>query len=245
MKTRPIVYGINAVDSLLRRSPERIEALYLQAELGQKRMGRIQSSIARSPVEADRCSAQDLEKLTGTRKHQGVAARVTESIRMMEAEALDFIQTLTGPLILVLDGVQDPRNFGACLRTAEAAGVDLVVVARSRNVGYTPVVSKVAAGAAELQPVAEVANLSRFLGTLQESGIRLLGACDDAPQSLFDTRLTGPLAMVLGGEGKGLRRLTRERCAELVHLPMCGAVESLNVSVAAGICLYEALRQRR
>jgi len=163
---------------------------------------------------------------------------------MNEVKAREYVQKLTEPLILVLDGIEDPRNFGACLRTAEAAGVDLVVTARNRNVGFTPAVSKVASGAAELQPVAQVGNLARFIEFLKGEGIWLVGTDEDAPGTLFEADLTGPVAVVVGSEGRGLRRLTRERCDLLVRLPMLGAVESLNVSVATGICLYECLRQR-
>jgi 23S rRNA (guanosine2251-2'-O)-methyltransferase len=147
-------------------------------------------------------------------------------------------------MLLVLDGIQDPRNFGACLRTADAAGVDLVVTARNRNVGFTPAVSKVASGAAEVQPAAQVGNLVRFLDTLKDQGLWIVGADETAVDTLFDIDLNRSVAIVLGSEGKGLRRLTRERCDMLMRLPMHGAVESLNVSVAAGICLYECLRQR-
>ena len=158
--------------------------------------------------------------------------------------ALDLLRDLTDPLILVLDGVEDPRNYGACLRTADAAGVDLVVVGRSRGVAMTPVVSKVASGAAETQTVARVANIARFLKALRDFDIWIVGADERGGTGLFEANLTGPLALVLGAEGKGLRRLTREHCDTLVSLPMRGAVESLNLSVAAGVCLYEALRQR-
>jgi 23S rRNA (guanosine2251-2'-O)-methyltransferase len=239
-----IVHGINAVLTMLRRGTNRIEAVYLQEDLGVNRMARLADQLANSPVEIRRCNADELERMVGTAKHQGVAALIHVLAPMKEAEAREHVQNLTDPLILVLDGIQDPRNFGACLRTAEAAGVDLVVVARNRNVGFTPVVSKVASGAAELQPVAQVGNLVRFIDFLKGQGIWLIGADADAPGTLFEAKLTGPVAAVIGSEGGGLRRLTRERCDLLVRLPMHGAVESLNVSVATGICLYECLRQR-
>ncbi|HHQ15049.1 MAG TPA: 23S rRNA (guanosine(2251)-2'-O)-methyltransferase RlmB, partial [Chromatiales bacterium] len=197
---------------------------------------------SRWPVKS--CDAGELTRLTGTAKHQGIAARVTAAVMLDEAEARQRVQALDDCLLLVLDGVQDPRNFGACLRTADAAGVDLVVVGRSRNVGITPVVSKVAAGATETQPVASVGNLARFLGWLGEAGVFVAGLAGEATDSLYSADLRGPLALVLGAEARGLRRLTRERCSALFRLPMIGGVESLNVSVAAGVSLYEARRQR-
>jgi 23S rRNA (guanosine2251-2'-O)-methyltransferase len=245
MSGKHVIYGINAVATLLRRSPERAEVVYLQQDLGAKRLARLSDPIKRSGVGVRRVSESELEKLTQTAKHQGVAALAVESVRLQEVEAKRLIQGLDRALILVFDGIQDPRNFGACLRTADAAGVDLVVTARSRTVSYTPVVSKVAAGAAESQPVVEVANLVRFLEFLKDQGICLVGASADGSATLFDLELTGPLAVVLGAEGKGLRRLTRECCDYLVSLPMSGVVDSLNVSVAAGICLYESVRQRK
>ena len=147
-------------------------------------------------------------------------------------------------MLLVLDSIQDPRNYGACLRTADATGADLVVTARNRNVGFTPAVSKVASGAAEVQPAAEVGNLVRFLDFLKDHGIWVIGTDATAEGSVFEVDLVRPVAFVVGSEGRGLRRLTRERCDLLVRLPMFGIVESLNVSVAAGVCLYECRRQR-
>ncbi|MDJ0928955.1 MAG: 23S rRNA (guanosine(2251)-2'-O)-methyltransferase RlmB [Gammaproteobacteria bacterium] len=237
-----VIYGLHAVGRLLKSDRERVLEVYLQQGLGRKRLARL-GRIGK--VLVTECLADELEQLTGTNKHQGVAARIVSSTELTEAEARAMVTTLDDPVILVLDGVQDPRNFGACLRTADAAGVDLVVAGRSRNVGLTPVVSKVAAGAAEVQPVALVANLARFLGFLSDEDINIVGLAGEAEASIFDCELTGPLALVLGAEESGLRRLTREHCDQLVGLPMLGAVESLNVSVAAGICLYEARRQRR
>ena len=151
---------------------------------------------------------------------------------------------VAAPLILILDSIQDPRNFGACLRTAESAGVDLVVVPRSRSVEMTPTVSKVASGAAETQKIARVTNLARFMRELQQLGIRLMGTDDEGDGSLYEHDVTGSIALVMGAEGTGMRRLTREHCDFTVNLPMLGTVESLNLSVATGVCLYEIIRQR-
>jgi 23S rRNA (guanosine2251-2'-O)-methyltransferase len=240
-----IVHGINAVAAVLRRGAERIETVYLQDNLGAKRMSRLTDQLDASGVEVTKCDEGRLEELVGTSKHQGVAAVIREMPPMDEAAARDYVQRLENPLMLVLDSVQDPRNFGACLRTADAAGVDLVVTARNRNVGFTPAVSKVASGAAETQPVAQVGNLARFLDFLKTNGVWVIGADESAPTTVYDVDMNRSVALVLGSEGQGLRRLTRERCDLLVRLPMLGAVESLNVSVAAGICLYECLRQRQ
>ena len=238
-----LIYGVQAVRSVLRRCPERVLEVYADAGLGDKRRARVPELDAlAAPLQAvDRAT---LDRLCKGGMHQGLAARVEAQEPLTEAAAKDLVCGLSNPLLLLLDGVQDPRNFGACLRTANAAGVDLVVVGRNRNVGLTPVVSKVAAGAAEIQPVAAVANLARFMAFLRDSGTFIIGADDAAPAELHMADLRGPLAMVTGAEGEGLRRLTRERCDLLVRIPMRGSVESLNVAVAAGVCLYEALRQR-
>jgi 23S rRNA (guanosine2251-2'-O)-methyltransferase len=238
-----LIYGMQAVRSVLRRQPQRVLALYIDRELGGSRRSRLpELDSADLPVEwVDRPT---LERLCAGGKHQGVAVRVRGTEPLGEAQAKDLVRSLPAPLLLLLDGVQDPRNFGACLRTADAAGVDLVIASRNRSVGLTPVVSKVAAGAAENQPVAMVANLARFMIFLRDAGVRLVGADESAGTVLHEAGLRGPLGLVLGAEGEGLRRLTRERCDELVRIPMHGSVESLNVAVAAGVCLFEALRQR-
>ena len=237
-----ITFGVQAVRTALLRG--RVERVYLLEGLGQKRLGRLSADIARFGAPVTLCPARELERLTGSTKHQGVAAAVTGTGTLSEREAQELVRSLATPLLLVLDGIQDPRNFGAILRTADAAGVDLVVTARNRNVGMTPAVSKVASGAAEAQPVAEVGNLARFLAFMAEAGVRIVGTDDAAEATLYDQDLTGPLALVMGAEGEGMRRLTREHCEVLVSLPMRGVVGSLNVAVAAGVCLFEAGRQR-
>ena len=242
--TERILYGIITVRQALNKSSSQLLRIYLQDDLGRKRLARLADEIRAQTVVVENKSAHELEQLTGTDKHQGVAAVLVADGPLDDHAALDLLRDLTDPLILVLDGVEDPRNYGACLRTADAAGVDLVVVGRSRGVAMTPVVSKVASGAAETQTVARVANIARFLKALRDFDIWIVGADERGGTGLFEANLTGPLALVLGAEGKGLRRLTREHCDTLVSLPMRGAVESLNLSVAAGVCLYEALRQR-
>ncbi|MBS0395808.1 MAG: 23S rRNA (guanosine(2251)-2'-O)-methyltransferase RlmB, partial [Proteobacteria bacterium] len=183
--------------------------------------------------------------LAGGGVHQGVVARVAPLAPLAEDELLMRLGGGTRPpLLLVLDGVQDPHNLGACLRTADGAGVDAVIVPRDRASGLTAVVRKVAAGAAETVPFTQVTNLARFLRALKEQGVWVVGADGEAEALHTAADLTGPVALVLGAEGTGMRRLTREQCDLVVRLPMLGAVESLNVSVAAGVLLYEVLRQR-
>jgi 23S rRNA (guanosine2251-2'-O)-methyltransferase len=240
-----IVYGINSVEQAIFRPAGRLLRVYLQDSLGRQRIARLSKALASRSVPIEHVSAAELEALTGTAKHQGVAALLSSLELMDEGAALEFLAGVENPLILVLDSIEDPRNFGACLRTADGAGVNLVVSGRSRGVDMTPVVSKVASGAAETLPMARVANLARFLKALRDSGVWIVGTDGAADTVVYDANLTGALALVLGGEGKGMRRLTRDHCDVLVRLPMQGSVSSLNVSVAAGVCLYEALRQRR
>jgi 23S rRNA (guanosine2251-2'-O)-methyltransferase len=239
-----IIYGINTVQQALGRKSSGLLRVYLQQGLGQKRLKRFADELREHSVAVEQVSSDELEALTGTSKHQGVAAAIENTGPMDDHQALEYLEALDNPLVLVLDSLEDPRNYGACLRTANGAGVDLVVSGRSRGVDITPVVSKVASGAAESQPIARVANLARFLKALQDLNIWIVGTDEAAPATLFESNLTGSIAIVMGAEGQGLRRLTREGCDSLVKLPMKGSVESLNISVAAGICLYEAVRQR-
>ena len=241
--TQRVLYGIHAVRQLLLSRADSVECVYLQADLGAEREARLAEVLSRA-VRVRRVPADELERLTGTSKHQGVAATATVSGPLSEAAARELLAAFERPLVLVLDGVQDPRNFGACLRAADGAGADLVVVARNRNVDLTPVVSKVAAGAAESQGIAQVGNLVRFLDSIKGQGLWIVGADAEATSSLYELDLSVGTALVLGGEGEGMRRLTRETCDHLVSLPMRGAVSSLNVAVAAGIFLYECVRQR-
>lgn len=238
-----LVYGVHPVRQLLLARPDAVERVYLQADLGEERRARL-VEVLQKAARITTVSADELERLTGTTKHQGVAALAVETGPLSEGAARDLLARVDKPLVLVLDGVQDPRNFGACLRTADAAGAHLVVVARHRNVDVTPVVSKVAAGAAESQPIVQVSNLVRFLEVMKAQGLWIVGTDDAAATSLYDVDLTTGIALVLGAEGEGLRRLTSERCDHRVKLPMLGTVSSLNVAVATGICLYECLRQR-
>jgi 23S rRNA (guanosine2251-2'-O)-methyltransferase len=240
-----IVCGINPVRQLVRLRARDVSRAWIQSDLGRERRQRLADALAALPVPATPVSAEDLDRITGGARHQGIALEYQDTGPLTEASARELVAGLERPLILALDGVQDPRNFGACLRTAEAAGVDLVVVARHRNVDLTPTVSKVAAGAAESQAIVQVGNLVRFLESVKQAGVWVVGLDEAADQSLYDLDLVRGTALVMGAEGEGLRRLTRETCDFLASLPMAGRVESLNVAVAAGVCLYECVRQRR
>ena len=243
------VYGIHAVDSLLRQNPKTVQQLLLQVGREDKRIAGLRDLAQNQGVAVSREPKAGLDKLVGGR-HQGAVALVlgegaSDSNLWVEAELLTHVENKAGPaLILVLDGVTDPHNLGACLRSADAAGVDAVVVPKDNAADLTPVVRKVACGAAEVVPFVRVTNISRTLQALQERGVWLFGTEGEAEKSLYDNDLTTSLALVMGAEGKGMRRLTRERCDHLIHLPMAGSVSSLNVSVATGIFLFEAVRQR-
>ena len=241
-------YGIHAVRALLTRHPQRVRQLWLgDGREAAPRLQELRELAAVAGVVTQAADEQALDRLAGGERHQGVVAEVIPRAGDPETQLEEALEALgdTPALMLVLDGVTDPHNLGACLRSADAAGVAAVVVPRDRAAGLTPVVRKVAAGAAESVPLVAVVNLARTLRELKERGLRLVGTADGAPRTIYDVDLTGPTVLVLGSEGEGLRRLTREACDELVAIPMAGAVESLNVSVAAGVALFEAVRQRR
>ncbi len=240
------VYGVHAVASLLASRPQTVEALLVSSS-SEQRLAGVLEQARHAGIVIERLSRSELDGLLPHARHQGVAARTPGSSCELPERALgDFLAALDEPaLLLVLDGVQDPHNLGACLRSADAAGVHAVILPRDRAAGITPVVHKVACGAVQTMPVFRVTNLARTLRALRAAGIWLFGASGDAGQSLYEADLQGPVALVLGSEGSGLRRLTRELCDYMVAIPMAGAVASLNVSVAAGVLLFEAVRQRR
>ncbi len=239
-------YGIHSVRVMLTRSPQRIRRLLLASAREDARLGEIRALAQRAGVQVAPADVATLDKLADGGRHQGVVAELQAQAGDPETQLEQALEAAgASPLLLVLDGVQDPHNLGACLRSADAAGVAAVIAPRDRAAGLTPVARKVAAGAAESVPFVSVVNLARTLRDLKERGVWLVGTADDAEQTLYDVDLTGPTAIVLGSEGEGMRRLTRETCDQLVSIPMAGAVESLNVSVATGVVLYEAVRQRR
>lgn len=239
--------GLHVVRSLLATRPESIRNVYLAMERHDERIDGIARLAQAAGIPVVSRVRAELDRLQPGIRHQGVIARLeTRATALGERDLDPFLAGLAGPaLLLVLDGVQDPHNLGACLRSADAAGVDALIVPRDRAAGITPVVRKVASGAAETVPVFTVTNLARVLRILKQAGVWLYGASDAADSLYYEADFTMPAALVLGGEGKGLRRLTRELCDALVAIPMAGRVDSLNVSVAAGILLFEVVRQRR
>ena len=241
-----LLIGIHAVRSALKSAPGDIEWLRMAVDSKNKRLLDIESRAHGSGIKVIKTKLNELDKMSAQQRHQGVIAGFKASNLATEGQLDHFLDAIeTTPLVLVLDGVQDPHNLGACLRTADAAGVNLVVICKDQSVGITPVVRRAASGAAETMPVVQATNLARVLRALKQRGIWLAGTSDEATGDLYSTDLTGPLALVMGSEGGGMRRLTRELCDYLVIIPMAGQVESLNVSVATGICLYEINRQRR
>ena len=238
------VYGLHAVRALLERHPERIRGVHLAAHRDDPRVRQIEALAHAAGRPVRRIEAQALRARLGDVAHQGVLAEIDPLPPWNEADLLTALEQARAPLLLALDGVQDPHNLGACLRTADACGALAVIVPRDRAAHVTPVVRKVAAGAAESTPVVVVTNLSRSLGLLKEAGLWVIGADAGAEQPAAAADLTGGVVLVLGAEGSGLRQLTRQHCDRLVQLPSLGTVESLNVSVAAGMLLYEARRQR-
>ena len=237
------VFGIHAVAALLARSPERIALLQVVEGRADQRMRQLLADAERSGVAIQRVDRAELEK--SDVRHQGVIAQLVHQIEYSEADLATIVQRNTNPLLLILDGVTDPHNLGACLRSADAAGVVAVIAPRDNAASLTPVVRKVACGAAEVIPFIQVTNLARTLKALQEMGVWIVGTAGEADTILYEQDLSGPIALAMGAEGSGLRRLTREYCDFLVKLPMAGSVSSLNVSVATGVCLFEAVRQRQ
>ncbi|MFZ9336454.1 MAG: 23S rRNA (guanosine(2251)-2'-O)-methyltransferase RlmB [Burkholderiaceae bacterium] len=243
MSAPKVLFGFHAVGVRLKTAPHSVLEVYYDASRRDARMRQFVERAKEAGVRLIEADGLRLSKLAGSHGHQGVAARVQA---VEQARSLDDLldQLSEPPLLLVLDGVTDPHNLGACLRVADGAGAHAVIAPKDHAVGLNATVAKVASGAAETVPYFMVTNLARTLGELKERNIWCIGASDDAPKPLYQVDLKGPGALVLGAEGPGMRQLTRKTCDELVSIPMRGAVESLNVSVASGICLYEALRQR-
>ncbi len=242
-KATQILFGFHAVTVRLKSAPKSILEIHVETTRRDQRMRQFVDRARDAGAKLIESDDQRLQKLSGSHRHQGVAARV-EAIAISHSldDTLDAVEG--PPLILVLDSVTDPHNLGACLRVADGAGAHAVIAPKDHAVGVNATVAKVASGAADTVPYFMVTNLARTLNELKERDIRVIGTSDDAQQSLYDLDLSGPVALVLGAEGSGMRQLTAKTCDELVRLPMAGAVESLNVSVASGVCLYEAVRQR-
>ncbi|MBP8262786.1 23S rRNA (guanosine(2251)-2'-O)-methyltransferase RlmB [Pseudomonas fluvialis] len=239
------VYGVHAVEALLRHHPRRVKQLWLAEGRQDPRVQVLVELATQQRISVGQRERRELDEWAEG-VHQGVVAEVSPSQVWGEAMLEELLDRHEGvPLLLVLDGVTDPHNLGACLRTADAAGALAVVVPKDKSATLNATVRKVACGAAEVMPLVAVTNLARTLEKLQKRGLWVVGTAGEADQEIYQQDLRGPLVLVMGAEGKGMRRLTREHCDFLVKLPMAGSVSSLNVSVAAGVCLFEALRQRR
>lgn len=239
------IYGVHAVEAMLRHHPKRVKQLWLAEGRSEPRVQELIALAEQARVSVAACERKDMDEwVEGV--HQGVVADVSPSQVWGEAMLEELLDRHSGPpLLLVLDGVTDPHNLGACLRTADAAGALAVIIPKDKSASLNATVRKVACGAAEVIPLVAVTNLVRALEKLQQRGIWVVGTAGEAEQEIYQQDMTGPLALVMGAEGKGMRRLTRERCDFLVRLPMAGSVSSLNVSVATGVCLFEAVRQRQ
>lgn len=237
------LFGFHAVGVRLRIAPKTVHEVHIEAERRDARMRQFLQKAAAAGASIVESDEPTLTRLCGTKAHQGVVARVSPLPQTKSLDdLLDGVEGL--PLLLVLDGVTDPHNLGACLRVADAAGVQALIAPKDHAVGVNATVAKVASGAAETVPYFMVTNLARTLNELKERGITIVGTAEDAPIHLYEAELQGPVALVLGAEGPGMRQLTRKTCDVLVRIPMLGGVESLNVSVASGVCLFEAVRQR-
>lgn len=245
MKLEP-VYGLHAVITLLERSPEQIMELWLLNTRSDKRMQKVLDLARAQEISVRETDKGLMNQKTEEANHQGVIAWRKPRQNVTEKHLPEILDNLTGTaLILILDGITDPHNLGACLRTADAAGAQLVLAPKDQSAPLNATVAKVACGAAEVVPYIQVTNLARTMKELQERGIWIIGTAGEAEQDIYQQDLTGPVALVMGAEGSGMRRLTREKCDFLANIPMAGEVSSVNVSVATGICLFEAVRQRK
>lgn len=239
------VVGVNAVASAIENDAEHVREVLVEAGSKNPRLAEIEAEALRKDIEVRRVNAQALDGVGGAVRHQGVAARYAAVQTFDEHDLAGLVEQAEGKaLLLVLDGVQDPHNLGACLRSAAAAGATAVVIPKDKSAPVNATVRKTSAGAADRIPVVAVTNLSRCLKELQKQGVWIYGLAGEMGPSLYALDLTGNVALVLGSEAEGLRRLTREHCDGLVRIPMPGAIESLNISVAAGVALFEAVRQR-
>ncbi|MDH5445237.1 MAG: 23S rRNA (guanosine(2251)-2'-O)-methyltransferase RlmB [Gammaproteobacteria bacterium] len=246
MSSKQLIYGLHAVQALLDKEPESVSVIWIDKSRHDKRLQTVLGLAKMAGIKIQKLERKMLDELSGHQQHQGVVAESSVSGVWDEARLMSLLESLDEPpFLLILDGVTDPHNLGACLRSANGAGIHAVIAPKDKACSLTGTVRKVASGAAESTPLVQVTNLARTLGKLKEQGIWLVGTTGNASQSLYETDLKGPLGIVMGAEGQGMRRLTTEACDFLVKLPMLGQVESLNVSVTTGICLYEAVRQRQ
>jgi 23S rRNA (guanosine2251-2'-O)-methyltransferase len=239
------LFGLHSVQAALDYSPKKIHKAWVDSGRQDKRLGQAVDDLLALGIEPEKVDRKRLDRLADGSNHQGIIIEVEMPGELSESILKTVVENLPETaLFLVLDNVQDPHNLGACLRTADATGVHGVIITKDNATGITPTVCKVASGAAETVPVYQVTNLSRTLRWLKGEGLWIMGAAGETAQTVYKTDFTVPMALVIGAEGKGLRRLTREQCDVLVSVPMLGQVDSLNLSVAAGVLLYEAVRQR-
>ncbi|NGN99002.1 23S rRNA (guanosine(2251)-2'-O)-methyltransferase RlmB [Grimontia kaedaensis] len=240
-----MIYGIHAVKAVLESDPSRFIEVFVLKGRQDDRVLPVLNELTRLGITLQEMGRKALDDKAKGASHQGLIARVKPGRQYNENDLDIILDGKESPLLLVLDGVTDPHNLGACLRNADAAGVCAVIVPKDKSAQLNATARKVAVGAAEVVPLVRVTNLARTMRALQEKGVWFVGTAGEATHDVYDAKLTGPLAIVMGAEGDGMRRLTRETCDDLISIPMAGSVSSLNVSVATGICLFEAVRQRR
>jgi len=239
------VYGMHAVLALLKNPHRKISKLFVSQDRVDKRLQEVLDTAEKAHISVDKLTTQNMNQRFAEFTHQGIVASAASLPDYGEPDLISLLTTIKKPgLILILDGLTDPHNLGACLRSADATGVDFVMIPKDKSASITPVVSKVACGAAESVPLVRVTNLVRAMEVLKEQGVWIYGAAGEAKSSLYQMDCTGTIAMAMGAEGEGLRRLTRDHCDGLFSLPMSGSVDSLNVSVATGVSLFEVIRQR-
>lgn len=247
MSKSELIFGLHAVEAIIGRQPERFIEIYALKGRQDERLISIVNAARKQGISVQFMTRKVLDNKAGNDRHQGVIARVKPAPQLSESDLLDIIDKTKAqdkaPLLLILDGVTDPHNLGACMRSADAAGVDAIVVPKDNASKINATVQKVACGAAETVPFIMVTNLARTMRAIQDAGIWIIGTAGETDTSLYDVKFEGPLAIAMGAEGTGLRRLTKEHCDQLVKIPMFGSVSSLNVSVATGICLFEVVRQ--
>ena len=239
-----IVFGIHAVQALLDSDPQRFQEVFIQKGRDDRRLTTLIKALEAQGIVIQVASKQVLDNKSEDAVHQGIIARVKPGRQYQEGDIPDLLASLENPFLLILDGVTDPHNLGACMRSADAAGVHAIIVPKDRSAQLNATAKKVASGAAEHIPLIRVTNLARTMRVLQEANVWIVGTAGEADHDVYQSKMTGPLALVMGAEGEGMRRLTREHCDELISIPMAGSVSSLNVSVATGVCLFEAVRQR-
>ncbi|NQZ07692.1 MAG: 23S rRNA (guanosine(2251)-2'-O)-methyltransferase RlmB [Algicola sp.] len=241
-----LIFGLHAVEAVLQRQPERIIEIYALKGRQDDRLVNIINAGRQQGISVQFMARKVLDNKSDDERHQGVMARVKPAAQLNETDLAELLEkSKVPPFLLILDGVTDPHNLGACMRSADAAGVTAIIVPKDNASKITPTVQKVACGAADTVPFIQVTNLARTMRFLQDEGIWIIGTAGETDKNLYQTEFKGPIALAMGAEGSGLRRLTREHCDELIKIPMAGSVSSLNVSVATGVCLFEVIRQRQ